>query len=186
MGEHKKKEKESMEKQRGITLIVLVITIIVLIILAGISITALVGENGIISKAKQAKENTIQAEEKEKQALNQVDIAMQEKIRDIVQVTDTNPGTLEGAGTVNEPYVINSIEDLVVFAYQVSSGTKRFENQFVTLGTNLDFQSDKSYVDSKRTDYASYGYTGNLKQALTTQEGWQGIRNIRKYISRNI
>lgn len=52
-------------KQRGITLIALVITIIVLLILAGISIGALTGEGGIIGNAKNAKEETEIANEKE-------------------------------------------------------------------------------------------------------------------------
>ena len=43
---------------RGITLIALVITIIVTLILAGIAINALTGENGIITKATDAKEKT--------------------------------------------------------------------------------------------------------------------------------
>lgn len=43
-------------KESGITLIALVITIIILIILAGVSINILLGENGIITKAKEAKE----------------------------------------------------------------------------------------------------------------------------------
>lgn len=49
------KNKRIMSK-RGITLIALVITIIVLLILAGISITMLFGENGIIIRANEAKE----------------------------------------------------------------------------------------------------------------------------------
>ena len=47
-----------MGREKGITLIALVITIIVLIILAGISIQLLLGENGIITKAKKSKEVT--------------------------------------------------------------------------------------------------------------------------------
>ena len=43
---------------RGITLIALVITIIVLLILAGVTINALSGENGIITKSKEAKIKT--------------------------------------------------------------------------------------------------------------------------------
>ena len=42
--------------ENGITLVALVITIIVLIILTGISIGAIVGDNGIISKSKEAKD----------------------------------------------------------------------------------------------------------------------------------
>lgn len=41
--------------QNGITLIALVITIIIMLILAGISISAIVGENGIVSRATNAK-----------------------------------------------------------------------------------------------------------------------------------
>ena len=43
------------EKNEGITLIALVVTIIVLLILAGISITMLTGQNGILNRAGEAK-----------------------------------------------------------------------------------------------------------------------------------
>lgn len=46
------------ENIKGITLIALIITIIVLLILAGISIAMLTGNNGILTQAKLAKENT--------------------------------------------------------------------------------------------------------------------------------
>ena len=50
----------------GITLIALVVTIVVLLILAGVSISMLGGENGIITQAQNAKEETDIADEKEK------------------------------------------------------------------------------------------------------------------------
>lgn len=43
-----------MKQERGITLIALVITIIVLLILAGVSIAMLTGENGLLSRSKNA------------------------------------------------------------------------------------------------------------------------------------
>lgn len=43
-----------MRKKNGITLIALVITIIILLILAGVSITTLTGDNGILNKAQNA------------------------------------------------------------------------------------------------------------------------------------
>ena len=56
-----------MKKQEsGITLIALVVTIVVLLILAGVAISMLTGENGIINQALEAKEETEIAEEKEK------------------------------------------------------------------------------------------------------------------------
>jgi type II secretory pathway pseudopilin PulG len=45
-------------KNRGITLIALIITIIILLILAGITFSALFGDNGIILQAKNASDNT--------------------------------------------------------------------------------------------------------------------------------
>lgn len=51
--------KELKERSNeGITLIALVITIIVLLILAGVSITTLTGDNGIMKQSENAKENT--------------------------------------------------------------------------------------------------------------------------------
>lgn len=43
------------KKERGITLVALVVTIVVLLILAGVSISLVLGDNGIINKAKDAK-----------------------------------------------------------------------------------------------------------------------------------
>mgnify|MGYP004586667991 FL=1 len=48
--------KDIFKKNKGITLIALVVTIIVLLILAGISISMLTGQNGILNRAAEAKE----------------------------------------------------------------------------------------------------------------------------------
>ena len=53
-------------KENRITLVALVVTIVVLIILASISVYALIGQNGIIERVKQAKEQTIIYQYKEK------------------------------------------------------------------------------------------------------------------------
>ena len=61
-----------MKEQKGITLVALVVTIVVLIILAGISINLILGEDGIITKAKQAKENMELAQIEEQTHLNEL------------------------------------------------------------------------------------------------------------------
>ena len=61
----KAKRSLKIQGQKGITLLVLVVTIIVLLILAGITIGALTGENGIIKNARESKEQTEIANEKE-------------------------------------------------------------------------------------------------------------------------
>ena len=57
------------ENTRGITLIALVITVIVLLILAGVTIGSLTGDNGILTRAKEAKEKTEQAQKEEEETL---------------------------------------------------------------------------------------------------------------------
>lgn len=51
-----------MKNQKGVTLIALVVTIIVLIIIAGIAIATLLGDNGVITRSKQAKQDQIKGE----------------------------------------------------------------------------------------------------------------------------
>ncbi len=57
--------RKTLKRNKGITLIALVVTIIVLLILAGISISLLAGQNGILNRATQAKEENEESKEKE-------------------------------------------------------------------------------------------------------------------------
>ena len=57
------------KNELGITLIVLTITIIVLLILAGVTIAALTGDNGILTRASDAREQTQRATAEEKVAV---------------------------------------------------------------------------------------------------------------------
>ena len=63
------KGKIQTRKNKGITLIALVITIIVLLILAGVTIATLTGENGILTRATDAREETRYATIKEEKDL---------------------------------------------------------------------------------------------------------------------
>ena len=164
---------EKTKEPKAITLIALTITIIVLLILAGVTIATLTGDNGILTRAQDAKNKTEQAEQEEREDLDETEDFINDYLAGIKieQVTDENPGALEGSGTDTDPYVINSIEDLVFFAYNVRIGNT-YEGQTVELGTNLDFNSDKSYINPSRTDYVEYGYDGELKTLLTSGDGF--------------
>lgn len=62
-----------LKGQKGITLVALVVTIIVLIILAGVSIALVLGDNGIVTKAKEGKQNyAVAANEEQGQLTNAV------------------------------------------------------------------------------------------------------------------
>ena len=84
-----KLKRVDIKKNKGITLIALVITIIVLLILAGVSIAMLTGNNGILTQAKLAKENTEAAKEQEEKDLDKISSYINEKtIKD--NYTDIN------------------------------------------------------------------------------------------------
>ncbi len=59
--------------EKGITLVALIVTIIVLLILAGVSMAMLTGENGILTQAQNAKEETERAQEKEEALLEELE-----------------------------------------------------------------------------------------------------------------
>ena len=60
---------ETRKKNKGITLIALVVTIVVLLILAGVTIATLTGDNGILTRAQEAKEKTEEAAKREEAEL---------------------------------------------------------------------------------------------------------------------
>ena len=69
--------KNKLRKKEGITLIALVITIIVLLILAGVSISMISSQDGILNKATSAKETQKNATE-----LERVNLAVQAALVD--------------------------------------------------------------------------------------------------------
>ena len=163
---------------RGITLIVLVVTIVIIIILGGISISLLTGENGVINRTIEAKENMRTGQKEEKINLKRIEEIMNDNVegKTIEQVNDKNPGILE-EGSEDGTYIINSIEDLVCFSYNVKNGNT-YEGKTIKLGIDLDFKSTKSYVDAFRTDYGKYGYDENLLEELTSNKGWEPIGDV--------
>ena len=62
--------RKTLKSKQGITLVALVVTIIVLLILAGVTITSLLGEDGIIAKAQRAAEETNSAVQSEQEGIN--------------------------------------------------------------------------------------------------------------------
>ena len=67
---------ENVKQNKGITLVVLAIIVIVLLILAGITISALSGENGIIQRAVEARTQTYIANVKEQARLDITELQM--------------------------------------------------------------------------------------------------------------
>ena len=129
----------------------------------------LTGENGILTQSQRAKNKTEEAAQNEANILDSYEDIIYNTITDVSQVEDNNPGVLEGSGTEEDPYIISSVEDFVVFSDNVTKGNT-YQNQYVELKQSLDFKSDKSYVNSEITGFC--GYEGKLKTELTEGKGF--------------
>ena len=86
-----KNKKLKIKQEKGITLIALVVTIVVLLILAGVSISLVLNNNGVISKAKDAKNQYAEAQTNEEKQLNEVS-----------DWIDTKVGDTTGGGSVTK------------------------------------------------------------------------------------
>ena len=175
--------KNSKENKRckGITLIALVVTIVVLLILAGVSISMLTGNNGIITQAQNAKKETEEAEEKEKIQLAVLDAIsknddlteenLQKEIDDefgsgetkvyengdedfsvIFQNKDTNYRIEDGEVTkIDIAFKIKDKGDLQDFMKEVNDGNS-FKDQYVYLLENIDLENEEWGVIGSYTD----------------------------------
>ena len=85
-----------LNTSKGITLIALVITIIVLLILAGVAISMLSGENGILKKAAEAKTKTEQAQTNETEDLASYEDVINEMTGNLGKVKDNKNKVIEG------------------------------------------------------------------------------------------
>ena len=95
-------------EDRGITLIALVVTIIVLIILAGVSISLVLGQDGVVQKAKEGRDSYAEAARIENEQLANVDsfaMSVQEMTPSTStvtgEITNMTDGEIEISATVN-------------------------------------------------------------------------------------
>jgi len=146
-----------MKRQNGITLIALVITIIVLLILAGTSIAMLTGENGILTQAQTAKEQTELAEQEELERLleNEYQIAKY---------------TGEATGSYEE-YVLKEKYNLEIGDYVAYDPTKDAEGNAITASyTSYSYAMASADKNEGRTS----GYTENQTYSVSdVTTGWR-------------
>ena len=178
-----KKTKET-RKNRGITLIALVITIIVLLILAGVSIAMLTGNNGILTQAKLAKENTQTAKEQEEKGLDKINSYINEKtIKDNYTDINGDKATIPEGFTVDEKENIIS-KGLVVHGPDKANGDNGSEfvwvpvpdinsmSQCSTAGGNCNLQLQDGVLKCKThnsTDIVGKLYATELGEKFGTE-----------------
>ena len=86
-----------MKKNKGITLVALVVTIVVLLILAGVSINLVLGDNGIIAKAKEAETKSAEASQNDLKGMNDLEDEMDKQLGTYDPLKSIPTKTLEEA-----------------------------------------------------------------------------------------
>ena len=162
------------KNQRGITLVALVVTIVVLLILAGVSINSVLGENGIIKKAKEAAEKTAAAQEKEMIERN----LLEQELENLLATPTPKPQPTDGVkiptgfyyvgGTKTSGIVISdNVNDKDKYKNKAVVGTDLLGNQYVWIPCTTDnTSSDLQYT---RTEWGVEvdGNSRAIKDELT-------------------
>ena len=161
---------KKFNEKRGITLIALVVTIIVLLILAGISISMLTGQNGVLNRAKGAKEEYSNSTEKEQLQLS-YNSAITRKLGESITAEELQ-------NELNE--VVGKNEDGTSKTETTDMGNKVFYVKFVKTNHNYRVDNgevtlitgeDKSVVEPKNV--ADWEYDSNDDGTLTIT-GYKG------------
>ena len=190
--------KNKFGESKAVTLIALVITIIVLLILAGVAIAMLTGENGIISKAMQAKTKTEDSKETEEAGLKEIENYINGKsaeagvvVQDLKSIkSDGTEGEVIGekvsdgaggvvpipsgfyyvGGTAKSGTVISdNLADKDKYKGQEVVGTNLSGNQFVFIPLNgIDLKYEQDHKYDGKYEYA---YTTELS-GYTSQSDW--------------
>ena len=150
------RKEKSKDMEKGITLIALVITIIVLLILAGVTIATLTGENGILTRASDASEETKKANVEE-----QVKLAVTASIGEDGKINlddlNTELGKIEGEKT---GIPVSSLPaDITIDGYEVHIDG----NGVVSVGDNAgggNIETGETVVDGVTIPEGFYHVTG--------------------------
>ena len=163
-----KKEK----KETGITLIALVITVIVLLILAGVTIAALSGDNGILTRAKEAKEKTEQAQDNESRTLSNMENILESYKFENINTADTNPaGAMPSDGTILE----NDANKGIVIKDKNENEWVWIEVPKTTVFTDLSIDTTQELTEQNYNDIKNklVTYAATYRKGSATQnENW--------------
>ena len=135
------------KEKNGITLIALVVTIIVLLLLAGVSISMLTGQNGILTRAAEAKENNDKAQTDET-----LKMAVMEALT-------------EGQGVITETNFKNALDkSLGANKYSISSAEGGWtisglpSGKSYTVSSNGKISGDENSNDGNETNAKYFTY----------------------------
>ncbi len=189
-----------MKNQKGITLIALVVTIVILIILAGVSIGMLTGDNGTISNANKASDETkkgnyqetleligINLQQKAKNMSEEELIEQYEKeikqdklfkkAKEISRVDKRRPITIQ----------VKTEEDWIYWVTEEEVLYRGFEAErgiYVSLNGNTlsFFDNEEDAYNNKDSEEHYYGNIREIHMAYNEQQPWRNMSEIEKVV----
>ena len=156
------------KEKNGITLIALVITVIVLLILAGVTIAALSGDNGILTRAKEAKEKTEQAQKEEEGTLSNMEDMLDNVEFKNINTQDTKPGKVL---PTNVTILENDGNKGIVIKDQNNNEWVWVEVPKTTVFAGLTIDTTKELTEQNYNDIRDklIAYVGVYRKGSTTQ-----------------
>ena len=172
----------------GITLIALIITIIVLLILAGISISMVAGDNGVLTKAKDSSDKTLDAKEDEQVKLSISDALADgngtlstESIRSALEKEFGADKVTDATFTGNGPWTYNGERKTYYIDSEGRVSEKNIADRTgLKVGDYINYQPDKktenySKITPQNTGYTS-GENGTQEQIKQEELNWRIFR----------
>ena len=182
-----------MKNNKGITLVALVVTIVVLLILATVSINLVLGDNGIVKKAQDAKTKSAEASENDLKGMNSLVSEMEGAL--------AGNGGAGGSGTDTKVPAEATAETAPYFpdnTFTKKEGTidkglviqDTSGNEYVwvvvpkSLYNNTDYNSNDAKKPSSSTDYANIEYC--LQQYTATYRNGTSYSDTYKADDKNV
>ena len=169
-----------LKKQKGITLIALVVTIVVLLILAGVTISLLLDENGIIAKSKDARNANRAGAIKEEITLWKAEkfaadngAGSHESMDDFLARLKTR-GLIsdEDIATIKDTKKLQVGKETIVFPSDAKTLVQAFKDNEIKVGDYLNYND---YVDESKTYTTATNENGWADQKYTATKNtyWQ-------------
>ena len=163
------------KQEKGITLIALVVTIVVLLILAGVSISLVLNNNGVISKAKDAKNQYAEAQTNEEKQLNEVADWISTKVGETTGGGNSNYNPADDGVPIPEGfYYVGGTKDSGLVISDNSADKEKYKGQ-TTVGTELQGNQFvwipvENIADYKRSAYGDNVDTGTIDSSTNSTQ----------------
>ena len=172
-----KSSKKDIKTNRGITLIALVITIIVLLILAGVAIATLTGDNGILTKAGDARNTTQEAEIEE-----EIRVAWNKVYMDSYLDSNTNKATalqaeLKGSVVTPNGDFLDITYKGKTLSINATTGAIKQPLPVITAGKKAPATSNAQYKSGNYTAIIPAGFTVSNQSGESSIETGLVIRD---------